>query len=92
MDDAIYNTVLAFAAILLVAGFFVTTWRLIIGPNSLDRVIAMDGIVASIQCALATYICWTLDTTVVNAMFVVAMLGFIGSLSVARFRKRDGSL
>ena len=91
MDDAIYNTVLAFAAILLVAGFFVTTWRLIIGPNSLDRVIAMDGIVASIQCALATYICWTLDTTVVNVMMVIALLGFIASLSVARFRKRDNS-
>ena len=91
MDDAIYNSVLAFAAILLVAGFFVTTWRLIIGPNSLDRVIAMDGIVASIQCALATYICWTLDTTVVNVMMVIALLGFIASLSVARFRKRDNS-
>jgi len=92
MDDAIYNSVLAVAAVLLVIGFFITTWRLVIGPNSLDRVVAMDGIVASIQCALATYICWTLDTTVVNAMVVVAMLGFIGSLSVARFRKRDGAL
>ena len=89
MDNAIYNSVLAFAAILLVAGFFVTTWRLIIGPNSLDRVIAMDGIVASIQCALATYICWTLDTTVSNAMIVVALLGFISTVSVTRFRKRD---
>lgn len=92
MDDAIYNSVLAVAAVLLVIGFFITTWRLVIGPNSLDRVVAMDGIVASIQCALATYICWTLDTTVVNAMVVMAMLGFIGSLSVARFRKRDGAL
>ncbi|MCT1684064.1 multicomponent Na+:H+ antiporter subunit F [Corynebacterium appendicis CIP 107643] len=92
MDDAIYNSVLAVAAVLLVVGFFITTWRLVIGPNSLDRAIAMDGIVASIQCALATYICWTLDTTVVNAMVVVALLGFIGSLSVARFRKRDGAV
>ena len=92
MDDAIYNSVLAVAAVLLAAGFMITTWRLIVGPNSLDRVISMDGIVASLQCALATYICWTLDTTVVNAMVVVALLGFIGSLSVARFRKRDGAL
>lgn len=92
MDDALYNTVLAIAATLLVAGFFITTWRLVVGPNSLDRMIAMDGIVASVQCALATYICWTLDTTVVNVMFVLALLGFIGSLSVARFRKRDGAL
>ncbi len=92
MDDAIYNSVLTVAAVLLAAGFMITTWRLIVGPNSLDRVISMDGIVASLQCALATYICWTLDTTVVNAMVVVALLGFISSLSVARFRKRDGAL
>lgn len=92
MDDAIYNIVLAVAAAMLVTGFFITTWRLVVGPNSLDRMVAMDGIVASVQCALATYICWTLDTTVVNAMFVLALLGFIGSLSVARFRKRDGAL
>ena len=49
----------------------------------------MDGLVAMFQCALATYICWTLDTTVSNAMLVVALLGFISTVSVTRFRKRD---
>ena len=58
----------------------------------MDRVLANDGITASFQCALALYICWSLDTTVVNVMIVIALLGFISSLSVARFRKRDGSL
>ncbi|GAB3073400.1 monovalent cation/H+ antiporter complex subunit F [Corynebacterium aquatimens] len=92
MDPTLYNGILAIAAVLLTAGFFITTWRMIVGPNSLDRVVGMDGMTASLQCALATYICWTLDTTVVNVMFVIAMLSFIGSLSVARFRKRDGAL
>lgn len=49
----------------------------------------MDGLVAMFQCALATYICWTLNTTVVSAMLVVALLGFISTVSVTRFRKRD---
>ena len=44
-----------------------------------------------IQCSMATYICWTLDTTVTNFMMVIALLGFISSVSVARFRKRDGA-
>ena len=68
-----------------------TTYPILAGPNSLDRVLGLDGLVAMIQCALAVYICWTLDTTVSNAMLVVALLGFISSVSVARFRKRDGS-
>lgn len=49
----------------------------------------MDGLSAMIQCALATYICWTLDTSVSYAMLVIATLGFISTVSVARFRKRD---
>lgn len=92
MSDTIYNIFLAIAAVFLFAGFFVFAWRVIVGPDSMDRVLANDGITASLQCALALYICWSLDTTVVNVMMVIAMLGFIASLSVARFRKRDGSL
>ena len=92
MDPTLYNIFLAIAAVLLATGFFIVFWRIVVGPNSMDRMLANDGITASLQCVLALYICWTLDTTVVSAMFVVAMLGFIGSLSVARFRKRDGAL
>lgn len=92
MDPTLYNIFLAVAAVLLATGFFILFWRVIVGPNSMDRMLANDGITASLQCALALYICWTLDTTVVNIMIVLALLGFIGSLSVARFRKRDGSL
>ena len=57
------------------------------GP--LDRAIGNDAIAASLQCVLALHICWTLDTTVVNVMIVIALLGFISTVSVTRFRKRD---
>lgn len=92
MDPTVYNFFLGVAAVLLVTGFFMLAWRVFVGPDSMDRVLGNDGITASLQCALALYICWSLDTTVVNVMIVIAMLGFIASLSVARFRKRDGSL
>ena len=49
----------------------------------------MDGFTAMFQCALATYMCWSLDTSVVSAMLVIALLGFISTVSVTRFRKRD---
>ncbi|QGU08359.1 putative monovalent cation/H+ antiporter subunit F [Corynebacterium occultum] len=91
MDPAIYNSILIIASLFFSASFLMTMWAILIGPNSLDRLLGLDGLVAMIQCALATYICWTLDTTVSNAMLVVALLGFISTVSVARFRKRDGS-
>ncbi|WJY68847.1 monovalent cation/H+ antiporter complex subunit F [Corynebacterium auris] len=92
MDPTIYTVFLAIAAVLLVAGFFILCWRIVVGPNSMDRVLGNDAITASLQCVLALYIAWTMDTTVVNVMMVVALLGFISSLAVARFRKRDDAL
>ncbi len=91
MDPNVYNAVLLVAAVFFAASFLMMTWRIITGPNSMDRVLGLDGFVAMLQCALATYICWSLDTTVANAMLVIALLGFISTVSVARFRKRDGS-
>ncbi|APT95883.1 cation:proton antiporter [Corynebacterium stationis] len=89
MDPAIYNSLLSIAAAMFVISFLLTTWRIVKGPNSMDRLVGMDGFVAMCQCAVAVYICWTLDTTVTNAMLVVALLGFISTVSVTRFRKRD---
>ncbi|MDO5032292.1 monovalent cation/H+ antiporter complex subunit F [Corynebacterium sp.] len=89
MDDSPYTFFLTIAAGIFVVAFLITTWRIVVGPNSLDRLIGLDGLVAMFQCAMATYICWTLDTTVSNAMLVVALLGFISTVSVTRFRRRD---
>ncbi|AWB82664.1 cation:proton antiporter [Corynebacterium yudongzhengii] len=91
MNDHLYNVILVLPAILIATALVIVVWRIIAGPNSMDRMLGLDGFIAMIQCALAIYICWTLDTTVVNAMLVVALLGFISSISVARFRKRDGA-
>lgn len=91
MDHSLYTNVLTVAALFFCLSFLFTTYQILVGPNSIDRLLGLDGTVSMIQCALATYICWTLDTTVSNAMIVVALLGFISSVSVARFRKRDGA-
>ena len=92
MDPTLYNVFLCIAAVFIAVGFLLLAWRVIVGPDSMDRLLGNDAITASLQCALALYVCWTLDTTVVNVMIVIALLGFIATLSVARFRKRDGSL
>ncbi|CCI83831.1 monovalent cation/H+ antiporter complex subunit F [Corynebacterium otitidis] len=91
MDDTLYNTLLFIPAVIFCLAFLLTSYRIAIGPNSMDRVMGLDGMIAMIQCMLSLYICWSLDTTVTAAMLVVALLGFISTVSVARFRKRDGA-
>jgi len=85
----IYHALLLVAAMMFAAAFLLVGYRMLVGPNSMDRMQALDTTVAVLQCALGTYICWSLDTTVVNAMLVLALLGFISSVAVTRFRKRD---
>ncbi|MCI6206241.1 MAG: monovalent cation/H+ antiporter complex subunit F [Corynebacterium glucuronolyticum] len=84
-----YHSLLLIAAIMFAAAFLLVGYRMIVGPNSMDRMQALDTTVTVLQCALGAYICWSLDTTVVNAMVVLALLGFISSVAVTRFRKRD---
>lgn len=91
MSSELYNLILMIPALLIATALVIMTWRIIVGPNSMDRMLGFDGFIAALQCALAVFIVWTLDTTVVNAMLVVALLGFISSISVARFRKKDGA-
>ncbi|MER0075082.1 monovalent cation/H+ antiporter complex subunit F, partial [Corynebacterium sp. KPL3739] len=68
MDPQIYHAILLVPAFLLWISVLITVWRIITGPNSLDRLVGMDGFTAMFQCALATYMCWSLDTSVVSAM------------------------
>lgn len=91
MDPELYTTLLIIPALLISAALAITVWRIIVGPNSLDRLLGLDGMVAMMQCAAATCIAWTSDSTVVYAMMVIAMLAFISTVAVTRFRKRDVS-
>ncbi|EEI26007.1 monovalent cation/H+ antiporter complex subunit F [Corynebacterium glucuronolyticum] len=84
-----YHILLLIAAVMFAVAFLLVGYRMLVGPNSMDRMQALDTTVAILQCALGAYICWSLDTTVVNAMVVLALLGFISSVAVTRFRKRD---
>ncbi|ORI21399.1 monovalent cation/H+ antiporter complex subunit F [Rhodococcus sp. 1168] len=83
------NVVLVIAGVLLVAAAIITTYRLLDGPSTLDRLVAMDSILAVSMCGLALWSVYSLDTTIVPAIVALSLVSFIGSVSVARFRVRD---
>ncbi|WP_072803988.1 monovalent cation/H+ antiporter complex subunit F [Rhodococcoides yunnanense] len=81
--------VLSIAGILLVAAAVITTFRLLDGPSTLDRLVAMDTILAVSMCGLAVWSVYSLDTTIVPSIVALSLVSFVGSVSVARFRVRD---
>ncbi|AEB45099.1 MULTISPECIES: monovalent cation/H+ antiporter complex subunit F [Micromonospora] len=74
-------------ALLAVAGALTLT-RIIRGPSILDRAVATDVLLAIIVAAIATEAAYSKDATALPVLVVLAVLGFVGSVSVARFAAR----
>ena len=59
--------------------------RLAIGPSLLDRVVATDALLVTIACGIAVYCAVYRDISLEPVLLVVALLAFVGSVSVARY-------
>ncbi|RJO76672.1 cation:proton antiporter [Nocardia panacis] len=77
------------AAILLSAAAILTAYRILVGPNTLDRVVGIDSLMAIAASGLAVWAGYTDDATVVPGIVALALVGFLGSAAVSRFRVRD---
>ena len=76
-------TALLFAAVALVLV------RIVRGPTTLDRIVAVDVLLAIVICAIAAEAAYTRDATSLPILVVLSILGLIGSVSVARFSPRS---
>ncbi len=85
------STVWIIAAVLLAAAAAVTMYRLLAGPSTLDRLVALDTLVAVTMCSIGTWAAFSLDTTVTYSLTALALISFVGSVSVARFRVPDNT-
>jgi multicomponent Na+:H+ antiporter subunit F len=63
--------------------------RLVRGPSILDRIVAVDVLLAIVVCGIAAEAAITRDATSLPILVVLSILGFIGSVSVARFAPRS---
>jgi len=76
---------------LLVAAGGLTLVRIIRGPSILDRAVATDVLLAVAVAAIATEAAYSRDATALPVLVVLALVGFVGSVSVARFASRRSS-
>lgn len=75
----------AVAAVLLGAATAGTLYRLAKGPSLLDRVVAADVLLAIVAAALAVDMAYHGHLDNLILMVIVSLVGFIGSVTVARF-------
>ena len=79
------TAIIVIGVVFLAGAAAMTLVRMARGPSTLDRVVAADVIVAVVIAALAMEAALHHHTTTIPIMLVLSMLGFAGSLSMARF-------
>jgi multicomponent Na+:H+ antiporter subunit F len=80
---AVAYVLLAVAAVLFMA-------RMMIGPNLADRVIAIDGLLATILAGVMVNAASTDSAISLDTVLVVALLGFVGTGVLARYIEQRG--
>ena len=81
--------IVAALVLLAVAGACFVT-RLVLGPTLADRVVALDGLVITLVSAIALDAALTGSPLFVDAVVVIALVGFVGTAAAARFIEERG--
>lgn len=88
MIDLIANIAFFILAISLAFCFY----RLSLGPSLPDRVVAMDTITTVIIAMIAVYCMKEGSAIFYDAILVLSILGFVGTVSMAKFLGRGGKI
>ncbi|XRQ03406.1 monovalent cation/H+ antiporter complex subunit F [Actinomadura welshii] len=84
--NAVYIVTMA----LLGVAFLLTAARLIRGPSSFDRIMALDVMAVLLVSGIAVFSAYWNEPAYAPLLLVVAMLGFVGSVSAARLAGARG--
>jgi multicomponent Na+:H+ antiporter subunit F len=78
------------AFVLVMLGVVLAFVRLIIGPSLPDRVVALDMMTVLIVSFCGVYAIVSGETAFVDVAIVLALVGFLATVALARFVERRG--
>lgn len=73
---------------LLAASVLLAGWRLLRGPDAVDRAIALDTLYVNAAALLVVYGIELGTTQYREAALLIALLGFVGTVAIAKFLAR----
>ncbi|MFQ5588955.1 MAG: monovalent cation/H+ antiporter complex subunit F [Nitrospiria bacterium] len=80
------------AFMVLAASLLFCFYRLISGPTLPDRVVAVDTITTVIIAMIAVYCVKESNAVFYDAILVLSILGFVGTVSMAKFLGKGGRI
>jgi len=81
----VLTALLLVSGILLGVAAVLVLLRMTLGPTMLDRAIAFDVLIAISICAIAVEAAIDRNAETLPLLLVMTLLGFVGSVSIARF-------
>jgi multicomponent Na+:H+ antiporter subunit F len=82
----------AFLAIAIQAGLIITSivtllagYRVIVGPTTPDRVVALDGIATNVVAIAVLFALDTGEGALIDVALVLAIIGFVSTVAAARY-------
>ena len=66
-------------------GLLFNLWRIAVGPDSADRILALDTMVINVISLLILYGIWQGTAIYYEASMLIAMVGFVSTVAYCRF-------
>ena len=88
MSAVVLTWSLAVAQVLLALAMLCATFRLLRGPRAQDRVLGFDSLYISGMLLLLTFAIRSGSTLYFEAAMVIALLGFVATVALAKFLMR----
>ena len=88
MTAEILRFALGYAQIALILALALACWRMLLGPRAQDRVLGLDALYLAAMLLLLTYGIQTGRTLFFEAALVIGLLGFVGTVALAKFLMR----
>jgi multicomponent K+:H+ antiporter subunit F len=84
----VVQTAADIALAMLALAMLLCLWRLIRGPSTADRILALDTLYINALAGLMIAGVRLSDPTYFDAAIVIGMLGFVGTVALAKFLLR----
>ena len=88
MSATIFLTAVGIAKLMLTAAMAIAAFRMIRGPRAQDRVIGLDTLYVNGMLLLMTFGIGSGRTTYFEAALIIALLGFVSTVALAKFLMR----
>ncbi|GIV87870.1 MAG: cation transporter [Chloroflexus sp.] len=80
-----FNMLIAILMGIVAISMVLCTARLLMGPSIPDRAMAFDTLMVHVVALVALYVVITDQLVLVDAILVVAVLGFLSTVAIARY-------